>query len=71
MKSSLFWEENSDDGTIFTFCYTVRTSSRYRGNSNGWTEMSYMTVINKNTGGGSSHDNLRPYITCYRWKRTN
>jgi microcystin-dependent protein len=22
------------------------------------------------TGGGSSHTNLQPYITCYMWKRT-
>ena len=22
-------------------------------------------------GGGSSHNNLQPYITCYMWKRTN
>lgn len=23
-----------------------------------------------NTGGGGSHNNLQPYITCYMWKRT-
>ena len=23
-----------------------------------------------NTGGGQSHNNLQPYITCYMWKRT-
>ena len=23
-----------------------------------------------NTGGGDSHNNLQPYITCYMWKRT-
>ena len=22
------------------------------------------------TGGGQSHNNLQPYITCYMWKRT-
>ncbi len=28
------------------------------------------TVTNQNTGGGGSHNNLQPYITCYMWKRT-
>ena len=28
------------------------------------------TATNQNTGGGSSHNNLQPYITCYMWKRT-
>ena len=27
-----------------------------------------LTLIN--TGGGSGHNNLQPYITCYMWKRT-
>jgi len=25
---------------------------------------------NASTGGGSSHNNLQPFITCYMWKRT-
>lgn len=69
-RPALFGGEDSDDGTIFTPRYTGRTSSQYKGNSNGWTEMSYTTATNRNTGGGGSHNNLQPYITCYMWKRT-
>ena len=69
-RPALFGGEDSDDGTIFTPRYTGRTSSQYKGNSNGWTEMSYTTATNQNTGGGGSHNNLQPYITCYMWKRT-
>jgi microcystin-dependent protein len=28
------------------------------------------TATNQNAGGGGSHNNLQPYITCYVWKRT-
>ena len=69
-RPALFGGENNDDGSIFTPRYTGRTSSQYKGNSNGWTEMSYTTATNQNTGGGGSHNNLQPYITCYMWKRT-
>lgn len=69
-RPALFGGENNDDGSIFTPRYTGRTSSQYKGNSNGWTEMSYTTATNQNTGGGESHNNLQPYITCYMFKRT-
>ena len=49
-KPAFFGGEDSDDGTIFTPRYTDRTSSRYKKNSNDWTEMSYTTATNKSTG---------------------
>ena len=27
-------------------------------------------IYTQNSGGGGSHNNLQPYITCYMWKRT-
>ena len=69
-RPALFGGENNDDGSIFTPRYSGRTSSQYKGNSNGWTEMSYTTATNQNTGGGEAHNNLQPYITCYMFKRT-
>lgn len=34
------------------------------------TDISEMTAKTVSTGGGSAHNNLQPYITCYMWKRT-
>ena len=69
-RPAFFDGENNDNGSIFTPRYSGRTSSQYKGNSNNWTEMSYTTATNKDSGGGESHNNLQPYITCYMWKRT-
>ena len=30
----------------------------------------YISTASGNKGGGGSHNNLQPYITCYMWKRT-
>ena len=47
------------------------------GNSGGWPWGSTSgfasdlgNVNTGNSGGGNSHNNLQPYITCYMWKRT-
>jgi len=29
------------------------------------------TVIINNTGSGTAHNNLQPYVSCYIWKRVN
>lgn len=30
----------------------------------------HTVTVSANTGGGGSHNNLQPFITCYMWKRT-
>lgn len=43
-----------------------------QGNNNGWGDYVY-DITNyaiNNKGGGQSHNNLQPYITCYIWIRT-
>jgi microcystin-dependent protein len=45
------------------------------GGGEAFRELSGRDVAGNNstsfdTGGGQSHNNLQPYITCYMWKRT-
>ncbi len=48
----------STDSTYFS--YSTGAHKRYYNGQD----------IIKNTGGGQSHNNLQPYITCYMWKKT-
>lgn len=44
------------------------------GTNRGWHDYINWNDANRaiaNTGGGSSHNNLQPYYTCYIFKRTN
>lgn len=34
-----------------------------------WTDNTYFGGIVESTGGGQSHNNLQPYLTCYFWER--
>ena len=48
------------------------TSPANGSNQDGWQQdyTGSTTATNQNTGGGGSHNNMQPYITCYMWKRT-
>ena len=36
----------------------------------GGVDATSTNVKTNDAGGGQSHNNLQPYITCYMWKRT-
>lgn len=51
----------ANDGSEPTY-QAAQVNAEATGNHN--------SIVAVSSGGGSSHNNLQPYITCYMWKRT-
>lgn len=61
------YDGTDSDGAISTTASNKATTAT---NQNTTATNNATTATNQNTGGGGSHPNLQPYITCYMWKRT-